>query len=79
MDDNEFVLLLQLLQSEQQAETDFQDNLLACIGLVCYGLEEAQRLRIARQSLQRLYLTQPNLLPNACMNTPWQALYHTQG
>jgi hypothetical protein len=48
------------------------------MGLVCYGLEEAQRLSILRRSLQRLYLVRSDLLPDPRTNTPWQALYHSQ-
>jgi hypothetical protein len=77
-DDEEFFLLLQLMLAEQEAEAGFQDELLACIGLVCYGVEEAQRLRVSRRSLQRLYLTRPDLLPNPRAGTPWHALYHSQ-
>ena len=41
MDDkDDFLHLLQLMLIEQQGE-DLEDELLACVGLVCYGLEEA--------------------------------------
>jgi len=39
-DEDEFVLLLQLMLAEQQGD-EFEDELLACVGLVCYGPEEA--------------------------------------
>ena len=80
MDDDlegEFVHLLQsMLAGEQQDE--FEDELLACVGLVCYGLEEARHNSVLRRSSQRLYLTRPDLLPDPRNNTPWQALYHGQ-
>ena len=50
--DEEFVFLLQLMLAEQKAGTHFQDDMVAYAGLVCYGLEEAHRLRVSRQSLQ---------------------------
>jgi hypothetical protein len=31
-----------------------------------------------RRSLQHLYLTRADLLPDPCTDTPWQALYHSQ-
>ena len=45
--DEEFVFLLQRMLAEQ-AGADFQDELVAYAGLVCYGLEEAHRLRVSR-------------------------------
>ena len=54
-------------------------NSVACIGLVCYGLEEAQQnTSVSRCSSRHLYLTCSNHLPDPCMNTPWQVLYHSQ-
>jgi hypothetical protein len=76
--DEEFVFLLQLMLAEQNAGTHFEDEILAYAGLVCYGLEEAHRLRVLRQSLQRLYLTYGDLLPNPRMDTPWLALYQSK-
>ena len=76
-DEDEFVLLLQLMLAEQQGD-EFEDELLACVGLVCYGLEEARQLSVSRRSLQRLYLTRADLLPDPRTDTPWQALYHSQ-
>ena len=76
--DEEFFLLLQLMLAEQKAEAGFQDELLACVGLVCYRLEEAHWLRVLKQSLQQLYLTHPDLFPNPCIDTPWKVLYHSQ-
>ena len=38
------------------------DELLACIGLVCYELEEARQLSISQISLQRLYLIRSDTL-----------------
>lgn len=64
-DEDEFVLLLQLMLAEQQGD-EFEDELLACVGLVCYGLEEARQLSVLRRSLQRLYLTRADLLPDPC-------------
>ena len=55
-DDDGFVHLLQMMLDEQQGD-EFEDELIACVGLVCYGLEEARRLSILRRSSQRLYLT----------------------
>ena len=75
-DEDEFVLLLQLMLAEQQGD-EFEDELLACVGLVCYGLEEAQQLSVLRHSLQHLYLTCADLLPDPCTDTPWQAPYHS--
>jgi hypothetical protein len=75
-DEDEFVLLLQLMLAEQQGD-EFEDELLACVGLVCYGLEEAHQLSVLRRSLQRLYLTRADLLPDPRTDTPWQALYHS--
>jgi hypothetical protein len=49
---NKFALLLQLILAEQEGKAGFQDELLACVGLVCYGLREANRLKILRRSLQ---------------------------
>ena len=76
-DEDEFVHLLQLMLAEQQGD-ELEDELLACVGLVCYGLEEAQQLSVLRRSLQRLYLTRADLLPDPRTDTPWQALYHSQ-
>ena len=63
--------------AEQQGD-ELEDELLACIGLVYYELEEAQRLSILRRSVQRLYLTRSDLLPDPHTDTPWQVLYHSQ-
>ena len=76
-DEDDFVYLLQLMLAEQQGD-ELEDELLACVGLVCYGLEEAQQLSILRHSFQRLYLIRSDLLPNPQTDTPWQALYHSQ-
>jgi hypothetical protein len=78
-DEDEFqvVHLLQLMLAEQQGD-EFEDELLACVGLVCYGLEEARHNSVLRRSTQRLYLTRSVLLPDPRINTPWQALYHSQ-
>lgn len=35
--DEEFVFLLQLMLAEQKAGTHFQDEIVACAGLVCYA------------------------------------------
>ena len=71
------MLLLQLMLAEQQGD-EFEDELLACVGLVCYGLEDARQLSVLRRSLQHLYLTRADLLPDPRTDTPWQALYHSQ-
>ena len=78
-DEDEFVLLwkLQMMLTEQQGD-EFEDELLACVGLVCYGLEEERQFSIMRRSTKRLYLTRSDLLPDPRTNTPWQALYHSQ-
>ena len=81
MDDDsedEFVHLLQLMLVGEQQPDEFEDELLACVGLVCYGLEEARHNSVLRRSSQRLYLTRPDLLPDPRNDTPWQALYHGQ-
>ena len=76
--EEEFAHLLQLMLAEQQGD-EFEDELLlACVGLVCYGLEEAWRFSILRRSSQRLYLTRLDLLPDPRTDTPWQALYHSR-
>ena len=71
--------MLQLMLAEQEGD-NFEDELLvvACIGLVCYGLEEARQNSVSRRSSNRLYLTRSNLLPDPRMDTPWQVLYHSQ-
>ena len=57
-DDSEYEVLnlLQLMLAEQQGD-EFEDELLACVGLVYYGLEEARHYSNLRRSSQRLYLT----------------------
>ena len=75
--DDEFVFL-QLILAEQNAGSRFQDEIVAYAALVCYGLNEAHRLRVSRRSLQRLYLTRADFLPNPRADTPWLALYHNQ-
>ena len=69
-DDDGFVHLLQMMLDEQQGD-EFEDELIACVGLVCYGLEEAWHLSILRRSSQRLYLTHSNLLPDPRTDTPY--------
>jgi hypothetical protein len=71
-DEDDFVHLLQLMLAEQQRDDEMEDELLlvACVGLVCYGLEEARRLSTWRRSLQRLYLIRSDLLPDPRTNTP---------
>ena len=60
MDDDsdleEFLHMLQLMLAEQEGD-NFEDELLvvACIGLVCYGLEEAGRI-VFRDVLQTVYI-----------------------
>ena len=76
-DDEDFVHLLQLMLAEQQGD-ELEDEVLASVGLVCYGLEEARRLSNLRRSLQRIYLIRSDLLPDPRTDTPWQALYHSQ-
>ena len=52
MDDDsedEFVHLLQLMLVGEQQPDEFEDELLACVGLVCYGLEEAQHNSVLRR------------------------------
>ena len=81
MDDDsedEFMHLLQLMLAGEQQGDEFEDELLACVGLVCYGLEEARHNSVLRRSSQRLHLTRPDLLPDPRNDTPWQALYHSQ-
>jgi hypothetical protein len=80
MDDDseyEYLNLLQLMLAEQQGD-EFEDELLACVGLVYYGLEEARHYSILRRSSQSLFLTRSDLLPDPRADTPWQALYHSQ-
>ena len=77
---DDFALLqLQLAQnSMRQTDEEFEERVIACTGLIIYGLEEARRLRSERQCLRRLYLTRPDLLPNPRQGTPWQVLYESQ-
>ena len=75
--EDEFLHLLQLTLAEQQGD-DFEDELLACVGLVFYGVEEARHNSVLRRSSQRLYLTRSDLLPDPRTDTPWQALYHSK-
>ena len=76
--DDEFVFLQLILAEQNAAGSHFQDEIVVYAALVCYGLNEAHRLRVSRRSLQRLYLTRADLLPNPCADTPWLALYHNQ-
>lgn len=62
----------------RQTDEEFEEHIIACAGLIVYGLEEARRLRSERRFLRRLYLTRPNLLPNPHQSTPWQVLYESQ-
>jgi hypothetical protein len=38
-DEDDFMELLQLMLAENQGD-DLEDELLACMGLVCYGLDD---------------------------------------
>ena len=56
----EFLHLLNFLLGQQYGcyETaDFEDDLVACPGVILHGLEEARRIRAERQRKRRLYLT----------------------
>ncbi|KAF9039695.1 hypothetical protein BDZ89DRAFT_945205 [Hymenopellis radicata] len=43
-----------------------------------HGAQESRRFRAERRRARRLYIIRPELLPNPRINTPWQALYHSQ-
>lgn len=68
--EDEFVHRLLLMPAGQQGD-EFEDDseLLACIGLVCYGLEEARRHSVLRRSSHSLYLTCSDLLPDSPTDT----------
>ena len=71
---------------KQQEEEDNEDALeqeleqsaaLAAVALMVVGAEESHRLRTERRQSRRLYLCQPQLLPNPHKDTPWQVLYQS--
>ena len=71
---------------KQQEEEDNKDALeeelkqsaaLAAVALMVVGAEESCRLCMECRQPRRLYLCQPQLLPNPCKDTPWQVLYQS--
>ena len=71
---------------KQQEEEDNEDALeqeleqsaaLAAVVLMVVGAEESCRLHTERRQPRRLYLCQPQLLPNSHKSTPWQVLYQS--
>jgi hypothetical protein len=66
-DDFEHLLQAELIMLASEQQDEFEDKLLACVGLVCYGFEEARHNlnSVLRRSSQRLYLTRPDLLPES--------------
>jgi len=77
-EEEEFLCLLNSLLGQQYSRyeaADFEDDLVACAGIIVHGLEEARRIRTERRLERRLYLTRPDLLPNPRADTPWQILH----
>lgn len=64
------------LNNIEDLDYDDEDDLhclTALALLIVVGAEQSRLLRNARR--WQLYLTRPELLPNPCANTPWQAIY----
>ena len=59
---------------EQELE---QSAALAAVALMVIGAEESRGLRTERRQPSRLYVCQPQLLPNPRKDTPWQVLYQS--
>jgi len=77
-EEEEFLYLLNSLLGQQYGcyeAADFEDDLVACAGIIIHGLDEARRIRAERRRERRLYLTRPDLLPNPRADTPWQILH----
>ena len=73
-----------LIQQEEEGEEgDLEQELeqsaaLAAVALMVIGAEESRMLCVECKQPSRLYLCQPQLLPNPHKDTPWQVLYQSR-
>ncbi|KAG2343750.1 hypothetical protein BDR05DRAFT_975791 [Suillus weaverae] len=69
-----------MLLDEDEAELSFNDNERAQVlaAAIIAGSEVSRQEHIDTRHPHRLYLCQPQLLPNPRINTPWQVLYDSQ-
>jgi len=77
-EEEEFLHLLNAMLGKQHGcyeAADYEDDLVACAGIILHGAEEARKIRAERRQERRLYLIRPDLLPNPRADTPWQILY----
>jgi hypothetical protein len=77
---DEAVLAMMLEQEVDDEETEEVDRYqtLTTITLIIVGMELGQLSQTKRRNISRLYLCQPQLLPNPHDSTPWQTLLHSQ-
>ncbi|KAI9001571.1 hypothetical protein BD414DRAFT_404702 [Trametes punicea] len=68
-----------LHDSSDEEYNEELDDIAHIAATVLTASAEEARLRRAEAHLHnRHYLCRPQLLPNPCKSTPWQALYHSQ-
>jgi hypothetical protein len=67
-----------LLNNDEAELFDDDEGAQVLAAALIGGIEVSQQERIDTRNTHRLYLCQPQLLPNPCINIPWQALYNSQ-
>ncbi|KIK81943.1 hypothetical protein PAXRUDRAFT_806059 [Paxillus rubicundulus Ve08.2h10] len=64
---------------EEEEDLEDEETMMALVtAAIIGGTEVAREIRIKRCHDNRLYLCRSQLLPNPCINTPWQILYDSQ-
>jgi hypothetical protein len=77
--DIDTLFLHQQLENIADEETEDQQQLVGlATAIMLFGAIEAHRLCDEQQKPSRLYLCQPQLLPNPRITAPWQVLYGTK-
>ena len=78
MDSDAIIIAVSQAEAEEDlSEDEKYDQALAAAAIIS-GVEIAREIWTARRHIHRLYLSQPQLLPNPRINTPWQVLYDSQ-
>jgi hypothetical protein len=74
MDLDAFFLIKTAAEMEEDDEEDLE-QVATLTAVILTGAEEVRILCAERRKQSRLYLCQPQLLPNPRVNTPWQVLH----
>ncbi|KIJ12082.1 hypothetical protein PAXINDRAFT_15109 [Paxillus involutus ATCC 200175] len=64
---------------EEEEDLEDEETMMALVtAAIIGGTEVLREIHVERHHNNRLYLCRSQLLPNPCINTPWQILYDSQ-